>query len=212
MTGIVEDFLRRVARRAARLGTILLALAGRKKEPGINWEHRYQHAADRIRLMQLRDFALLIERFHATNGHYPLTRRPGLTLPVDVAVSRQPHAGAPTNFSAEELEAELSAGLGEPIKLPRDPQLHDLLGYRQYHYRSDGKTWEVFVHLYFPNPSTEKIDEVTHRYGLVPDSMAAAGIPDWNDEDRRSVADSDATRAREAAQKQFRAGSGRARG
>ena len=75
---------------------VLLALAGCKKEPEVNWEHKYLETADRIRLLQLRDFALLIERFHAAKGYYPLTRRPGLTLPVDVAISRQPRrAGSP---------------------------------------------------------------------------------------------------------------------
>jgi len=194
-----------MARAAARLGMVLLALAACKKEPEIDWEHRYQRTVDRIRLMQLRDFALQIERFHAANGHYPLTRRPGLTQPVDVAISRQPHEGAPTNFSAEDLEAELSEGLGEPIKLQRDPQLHDLLGYRQYHYRSDGKTYEVYVHLYFPNPLAEQIDDVTHRYALVPNSGPAARIPDWNDEDQRWMSENEKRRAREAAEKKAKA-------
>ncbi|MEQ1853739.1 MAG: hypothetical protein ABMA01_19360 [Chthoniobacteraceae bacterium] len=199
--------MRRVAggaRRVARLGLVLLALAGCKEEPEINWEHKYQATADRIRLLQLRDFALLIERFHVAKGHYPLTQRPGLALPVEVAVSRQPHEGAPTNATAEDLEAELSAGLGEPIKLQRDPQLHDLRGYRQYHYRSDGRTYEVFVHLYFANPLTERIDDVTHRYTLVPDSGPAARIPEWRDDDHRWMADMARIRAREVAEKKVK--------
>jgi hypothetical protein len=182
----------------------MLALAGCKKAPEINWEHKYQATADRIRLLQLRDFALLIERFHAKNGYYPLTRRPGLTLPVEVANSRQPHVGPPTNASPEDLEVELTAGLGEPIKLQRDPQLHDLQGYRQYHYRSNGEIYEVSVHLYFSGPLTERIDDVTHRYTLVSQPGPAAKIPSWGDDDHRWMSDMEKLRAQEAAQKSGR--------
>lgn len=195
------NIARKLAYGVTRAGVILLALAGCKKEPEVNWEHLYQQQADRIRLLQLRDFALLIERFHATKGYYPLTKAPGVKLPVDVAISRQPHQDPAPNYSAGDLEAELSEGLGEPIKLERDPQVHDLKGYRQYHYRSDGKTYEVFVHLYFPNPLTERLDEVTHRYTLVPRPGPAARIPAWNDEDRRWMSDMDKLRAREAEKK-----------
>lgn len=200
--GSIVNFARKLARGFARAGVVLLALAGCKKEPEVNWEHQYQQTADRIRLLQLRDFALLIERFHAAKGYYPLTKTAGVRLPVDVAISRQPHEGPAANFSAEDLEAELSKGLGEAIKLERDPQVHDLKGYRQYHYRSDGTTYEVFVHLYFPNPLTERLDDVTHRHTLVPRPGPAARIPAWNDEDRRWMADMDKIRAREAEGKQ----------
>jgi len=199
------SIVQKSAGRVVRFGMVLLALSGCRKEPEINWEHRYQQTADRIRLLQLRDFALLIERFHATKGYYPLTRRPGVTLPVDVAVSRQPHEGAPATFGAAALEAELSEGLDQPVKLDRDPQVHDLKGYRQYHYRSDGKTYEVYAHLYFPGPLTEKIDDVTHRYTLVPSAGPAARIPAWNDDDRRWMADMEVIRQREAAEKKAKA-------
>jgi hypothetical protein len=188
----------RPVRAIMRLGLLLATVVGCRKEPEINWEHEYQRTADKMRVLQLHDLAVLVERFHAAKGYYPLTG-PGATLPVDVVISRQKSATAVSSARVEDLERELSQGFGEPIALPRDPQLHDLAGFRQYHYRSDGKTYSVFTHLYFANPLTVKVDEVTHRYTLVPNPGPAAATPAWSDDDRKWMKDTDEIRAKEAA-------------
>ena len=188
----------RPVRAIMRLGLLLATVAGCKREPEINWELEYQRSADRIRVLQLHDLAMLVERFHTAKGYYPLAG-PGAKLPVDVVVSRQKSETAVATASAADLERELSQGLGEPITLPRDPQLHDLAGYRQYHYQSDGKSYSVFTHLYLASPLTVKIDEVTHRFTLASGSGPAAVIPSWNAVDKKWMADMDEIRAKEAA-------------
>ncbi len=178
--------------------SLMLASAGCEKKHRSERELEYQRIADRIRLKQLKDFAQLIERFHAATGHYPLTKREGQQLPVEVAISRQPHEGPEPNASIEDLERELSEGLGEKIALERDPQVHDLEGYRQYHYSSDGKSYEVYAHLYHATPETEPIDEVTQRYRLKPGDGRAEKIPAWDDEDHEFMRAMDKIRARDA--------------
>ena len=175
----------------------LVVTSGCHKEPVIDYERRYQVASDSIRVKQLRDLADLIERFRSAKGFYPLTQ--GRPLPIEVAVSRQPPQGAPTNATAQELERDLSAGLGEAIVLPRDPQLDDLKGYRQYHYHSDGPTYAVWCHLYEATPLTERIDEVTHRFTLPPSHGTLPAIPAWTEEERASVRATDEQRRQRGA-------------
>ncbi len=183
--------LRRVAVGAA---TVLLSAAGCKQEPEINWEHRYQEHADRIRVKQLYDFAQLIERFHQAKGHYPLAQNAA----VDVAVSYQPITTVPSSATAEQLESELSAALGEAIKLPRDPQMHDLLGFRVNHYHGDPNGYALYTHLYFASPLTEVVDEAKHehRFTLISGKGPIAKVPAWTNDDKKFVSDGAAERAK----------------
>lgn len=168
---------------------LLLSTLGCKKPPEINWEHRYQDHADRVRVKQLNDLAALIERFHRAKGYYPLTH--GAIGPVDVAISRQPLQGIPSNAVPAQLEQELSTALGETISLPRDPQMHDQVdvGTRVYHYHADANTYAVYAHLYFPSPVTEPVNEAKHehRFTLTKNQGPTVKVPAWTNDDRELV-------------------------
>jgi len=134
--------------------------------PPPKWELAYQTDIDKKRIKDVHNICRIIEKFHGKAGYYPLTEG-RYKLPVEVMITNRDIGYSNPTIPMDTFREVIRDVLGEEVHIPIDPQKADAWGGpRLYHYFSDGETYSVFTHLFFPTEYTKPIYDYTHRYQI----------------------------------------------